>query len=101
ILNQYGNKIPDFGTGWTSEDGSVVIGGRDAYSNSNHPFEVHNTYKGYLRQTINVKGYADVNFMEGLKLTLNGGLGSNMYRSWSGGYVYEQKGNAGSSAQNT
>lgn len=100
ILDADGNKIPDFGNGWTSPDGTIVISGRDAFANSNHPFEVHNIYNGYLRQTINVKGYADATLMEGLKLTINGGLGNNMYRSWAGGYAYEQKGTAGSSSKN-
>lgn len=100
ILDANGNKIPDFGNGWTSDDGSIEIGGRDAFASSNHPFEVHNIYNGYIRQTINVKGYADATLAEGLKLTVNGGLGSNMYRNWNGGYVYDQKGNAGSSSKN-
>lgn len=100
ILDADGNKIPDFGNGWTSEDGNIVIGGRDAFPSSNHPFEVHNIYNGYIRQTINLKGYVDANLTSDLKLTVNGGLGSNMYRSWNGGYVYEQKGNAGSSSRN-
>lgn len=101
ILDENGNPIPDFGTGWTSEDGTINISGRDAFPSSNHPLEVHNRYSGYLRQTINIKGYTDISLMEGLKLTLNGGLGSNMYRSWTGTYVYEEKGNAGNSVQNT
>lgn len=101
ILDSDGKKIPDFGTGWTSEDGSIVIAGRDAFSNSNHPAEVHNINRGYLRQTINIKGYADATLLPNLVLTVNGGLGSNMYRSWNGGFVYEQKGNAGSSSKNT
>ena len=101
ILDANGNKIPDFGTGWTSPDGSVVVAGRDGFAGSNHPFEVHNIHNGYLRQTINAKGFADISLMDGLILTVNGGLGSNMYRSWNGGYVYEVKGNAGSSSQNT
>lgn len=101
ILDEDGNKIPDFGSGWTSPDGSIVIPGRDGFAGTNHPYEVRNIYNGYLRQTINLKGYADISLMEGLKLTLNGGLGNNMYRSWAGGFIYEQKGNAGSSSQNT
>lgn len=100
ILDANGNKIPDFGSGWSSEDGTITIGSRDAFANSNYPHEVHNIYNGFLRQTINVKGYAEASILKNLKLTLNGGLGSNMYRSWSGGYVYEQKGNAGSSSKN-
>lgn len=100
ILDAEGNKIPDWGNGWTSEDGTIEIGGRDGFANSNHPFEVHNIYNGYLRQTINLKGYADASITKDLKLTINGGLGNNMYRSWNGGYVYPEKGNAGSSARN-
>ncbi|WP_343531920.1 TonB-dependent receptor [Pedobacter sp.] len=101
ILDSDGNKIPDFGSGWTSADGSIVISNRDAFAGSNHPFEVHNNFTGLLRQTINLKGYADVSLLKGLKFTANGGLGSNMFRSWAGGFKYEQKGNAGSSAQNS
>lgn len=100
ILDSDGNKIPDFGNGWTSEDGSIEISGRDAFASSNHPFEAQNIYNGYVRQTINIKGYADAMLTKDLKLTVNGGLGSNMYRNWNGGYVYEQKGNAGSSSKN-
>lgn len=99
ILDENGDRIPDFGNGWTSEDGSIVIGGRDAFPATNHPFEIHNIDKGFRRQTINLKGYVEANIIDNLKLTINGGLGSNMYRSWSGGLVYEQKGNAGSSAR--
>lgn len=101
ILDEEGNKMPDFGSGWTSEDGTIVVPKRDNFAGSNHPFEVHDTFRGHQRQTVNIKGYADVSLLEGLKLTINGGLGTNMYRSWSGGMVYEQKGNAGSSAQNS
>src|SRR5699024_10397150 len=75
--------------------------GRDGYANSNHPYEIDFNFRGHLRQTINMKAYTDISFTEDLKLTLNGGLGSNMYRSWSGGYVFPQKGNAGSSTKNT
>lgn len=101
ILDDNGHKIPDFGTGWTSPDGLITIPGRDAFPSSNYPYEVHDIYKGYRRQTINLKGYADISLMKDLKLTVNGGLGSNMYRSWNGGFIYEQKGNAGSSAKTT
>lgn len=100
ILDANGKKIPDFGSGWTSKDGTVVISGRDGFAGSNHPFEVNDNYRGLLRQTVNLKGYTDILLLEGLKLTLNGGLGTNMFRSWNGQYVYEQKGNAGSSSQN-
>lgn len=101
ILDGDGNRIPDWGNGWSSEDGSINISGRDGFANSNHPFEVHNTYSGYRRQTINMKGFADISFTPDLKLSINGGLGTNMYRSWNGGYVYPEKGNAGSSSKNT
>jgi TonB-linked SusC/RagA family outer membrane protein len=101
IYDVNGNKMYDFGNGWQSKDGTIVIPSRDAFAGNNHALEVQNNYSGYLRQTINIKGYADVSLAKGLKLTLNAGLGSNMYRSWSGGYVYEQKGNAGSSSKNT
>lgn len=99
ILDANRNKIPDFGTGWTSDDGTITIGGRDAFGGSNYPTEVNNIYNGYLRQTINVKGYVEASLVKNLKLTLNGGLGSNMYRSWAGDYVYEVKGNAGRSSK--
>ncbi len=100
LLDNNGQKIYDFGNGWESEDGSVVISGRDAFAGNNHALEVQNIYNGYLRQTINVKGYAEATLLKGLKLTVNAGLGSNMYRSWNGSYVYEQKGNAGTSSKN-
>src|SRR5690606_13665517 len=51
--------------------------------------------------TLNLKGYADVSLLKDLKFTANGALGSNMYRSWNGTFKYEQKGNAGTSAQNS
>ena len=100
ILDANGNKMYDFGNGWQSEDGSIVVPSRDAFAGNNHALEVHNIYNGYLRQTINLKGYADLSLAKGLKFTINAGLGSNMYRSWNGGYVYEQKGNAGTSSKN-
>lgn len=99
ILDTEGNKIPDFGTGWTN--GTITVPKRDAFSSTNHPFEVHNIYNGYLRQTLNLKGYADVSLLKDLKFTANAALGSNMYRSWNGTFKYPQKGNAGSSAQNS
>jgi len=99
ILDAEGNKIPDFGSGWT--DGTITVPKRDNFSGSNHPYEVHNIYKGYLRQTLNLKGYADVQLLKDLKFTANGAIGSNMYRSWDGTFKYEQKGNAGTSAQNS
>lgn len=101
IYDAIGNKMYDFGNGWQSEDGSIVVPSRDAFAGNNHALEVQNIYDGFLRQTINIKGYADLSLAKGLKLTFNAGLGSNMYRSWAGGYVYEQKGNAGTSSKNT
>ncbi|GAB1472675.1 TonB-dependent receptor [Bacteroidota bacterium] len=100
IYDANGNKMYDFGNGWQSKDGSIVVPSRDAFAGNNHALEVQNIYNGYLRQTINLKGYADLSLAKGLKFTVNAGLGSNMYRSWSGGYVYEQKGNAGTSSKN-
>ncbi len=101
ILDVNGDKIPDFGSGWTSNDGTIVIGGRDGFAGSNHPFEVNNTYRGGLRHTVNLKGYADVTLAKGLKFTANGSLGANVFRSWSGDFIYPQKGNAGAATQNT
>lgn len=100
VMDSEGNKLFDFGYGWSSEDGTIVVQGRDAFAGNNHACEVHNIYDGYLRQTINLKGYTEISLYKGLKITVNGGLGSNMYRSWDGDYVYEQKGNAGSSSRN-
>lgn len=97
IYDGNGDKIHDFGNGWASSDGSVVIPGRAAFPNQNHPLQIQNTNKGYIRQTINIKGYVEATLVKGLKLTVNGGLGSNMYRDWNGYYVYEQKGNPGTS----
>src|SRR5690606_7939145 len=99
ILDDNGNEMPDFGSGWVSPDGTITIQGRDAFPASNYPYQVYNISKGYRRQTVNLKGYMDVFLIKGLKLTLNGGLGSNMYRDWDGGYVYEELGNAGSSSK--
>ncbi len=101
IYDSNGKKMYDFGNGWQSEDGTIIVPSRDAFAGNNHALEVQNIYDGYLRQTINIKGYADMSLAKGLKLTLNAGLGSNMYRSWDGTYVYEQKGNAGTSSKNS
>ncbi|MFA6770660.1 MAG: SusC/RagA family TonB-linked outer membrane protein, partial [Bacteroidales bacterium] len=99
VYDVNGNKIHDFGSGWESPDGTIVVQGRDAFANTNHALESRTRNNGYLRQTMNIKGYAEASLMKGLKLTINGGLGSNMYRNWSGIYAYEQKGNAGSSSK--
>ncbi|MCO5286317.1 MAG: SusC/RagA family TonB-linked outer membrane protein [Chitinophagaceae bacterium] len=100
ILDANGQKMPDFGSGWSDPGGAFDISSRDAFPATNHPYESRHIYNGFIRQTLNLKAYTDISFTKELKATINGGLGSNMYRSWNGGYVYEQKGNAGSSARN-
>jgi TonB-linked SusC/RagA family outer membrane protein len=101
ILDENGNKIPDFGGGWTSPDGTIVVPKRPAFVDANHPYELQQNLRGGLRQTLNLKGYADVNLLKDLKFTANGSLGANAFRSWNGQYIFPLKNNAGSSAQNT
>lgn len=99
ILDADGNKLYDFGNGYTSADGSISVPKREFLSNSNPAKELLHRYDGYSRTTINVKTYAEITFLKDFKFAVNVGLGSNLYKGWSGDYVIPEKGNAGSTSK--
>lgn len=98
VYDNEGNKLFDFGNGYTMEDG-VVIPNRDCMAGVNHVKESKYRHDGYKRQTINAKTYVDITFLKDFKFSINAGLGANSYRSWSGAYVIKEKSNAGSSTK--
>ncbi|MCI1719688.1 MAG: TonB-dependent receptor [Bacteroidales bacterium] len=96
IYDDNGNKLYDFGVGYTMADGTVIPK-RDYVSGNNPAIELKNIYDGYRRNTINAKTYVEVKFLKDFKFSVNVGVGENMYRGWNGTYVYKEKGNAGTS----
>lgn len=98
LYDEMGNKMYDFGLGYTADDGTIVPQ-RDFVAGNNPAIELQNIYDGYKRSTINAKVYADITFLRDFKLSLAGGVGDNSYRGWSGSYIYPEKGNAGTSTK--
>ncbi|MCK9624946.1 MAG: TonB-dependent receptor [Bacteroidales bacterium] len=100
IYDLEGNKMYDFGLGYTTSD-DVVVPKRDYVSGNNPATELQNVYDGYRRNTINAKTYVEMTFLKDFKFTMTAGVGSNMYKGWSGSYVYQEKGNAGTSSKSS
>ncbi len=99
LFDSDGNKMYDFGLGYTSADGSVTVPVRDYVSGNNPAIELRDRYDGYRRTTLNAKAYAEVTFLKDFKFSVNVGVGANRYKGWSGAYVYPEKGTAGSSTK--
>lgn len=97
ILDSDGNKLWDFGFGYSN--GDISSPKREFLSGSNPAIELKNRYDGYRRTNVNAKAYAEVSFLKDFKFAVNVGLGANRYKGWSGDYVYPEKGNAGSSTK--
>lgn len=95
-----GNKLYDFGLGYTSSKG-VVVPGRDYVAGNNPAIELQNIYDGYRRETINAKVLAEISFLKYFTFNATAGVGANAYRGWSGSYVYPEKGNAGTSTKSS
>ncbi|GHV48923.1 SusC/RagA family TonB-linked outer membrane protein [Bacteroidia bacterium] len=93
LRDESGNLIYDFGTGYNV--GGVGTPRRDYASGYNPALELQNINNGYRRNTINAKAYAEISLYEGLKLTLNGSVGTNSYLGSSASIVYPEKGNTG------
>ncbi|MBE6225481.1 MAG: TonB-dependent receptor [Bacteroidales bacterium] len=99
LLDSDGNRMYDFGLGYTTPDGSVTVPVRDYVSGNNPAIELKDRYDGYRRTTLNAKAYAEVTFLKDFKFAVNVGVGANRYKGWSGAYVYPEKGTAGSSTK--
>lgn len=97
LRDDNGNLIYDFGTGYSVNGVSVPV--RDYVSGNNPALELQKNYNGYKRNNINAKAFAEITLLEGLKLTLNGNVGTNSYLSSSAVIVYPEKGNTGSATK--
>lgn len=93
LYNENGEKIYDFGTGYSINGISVPL--RDYLPNSNPAIELKDRYDQNKRNTINCKVYAEVSFLKDFKFTFNGGIGLNSYLASSAKIVYPEKGNTG------
>lgn len=100
LLDANGNKMYDFGLGYTTEDG-LPLPKRDFVAGNNPAIELQNIYDGYKRSTVNGKFYTEVTFLKDFKFTATAGVGSNSYRGWKGVYVYPEKGNTGTSTKSS
>lgn len=100
LYDTEGNKLYDFGLGYTTPDG-LVVPKRDYVSGNNPAIELQNIYDGYKRYTINAKVFAEITFLKDFKFSVSGGVGANAYNGWSGSYVYPEKGNAGTSTKSS
>lgn len=97
LRDSEGNKIYDFGTGYSV--GGVEVPLRDFVAGNNPAIELQNLYDSNKRNTINAKVYAEIKFLKDFKLTLNGGVGSNSYLASSASIVYPEKGNTGNATK--
>lgn len=97
VLDAQGNKIYDFGTGYST--GGIEVPLRDYVSGNNPASELQDVYDLYKRNTINAKVYAEISFLKDFKFTINGSVGSNSYNSSSASIVYPEKGNTGSATK--
>ncbi|MDR1372254.1 MAG: TonB-dependent receptor [Dysgonamonadaceae bacterium] len=93
-----GNQIYDFGNSVLTDEG-ITTPSRPYIGGNNPVIELQNLYNGYKRNTINAKAYAEIRFLDGFKLTLNGAVGANAYLSSSAGIVYSELGNSGSASK--
>lgn len=98
LLDENGNKLYDFGTGYSIN--GLDIPKRDAIAGNNPAAENPVRYDGYRRVTLNEKAYAEVTFLQDFKATINVGLGENLYDSHFADIVFAEKGNAGYSTKN-
>ncbi len=92
-----GNKIYDFGTGYSVDGVEVPL--RDFVAGNNPAIELQNLYDSNKRNTINAKVYAEIKFLKDFRLTLNGGVGTNSYLASSASIVYPEKGNTGNATK--
>lgn len=100
ILNANGEKMYDFGLGYTTPDG-VVVPKRDFVSGNNPAIELQNIYDGYTRNTINAKIYGEITFLKNFRFSATGGVAANAYNGYSGSYVYAEKKNSGTSTKSS
>lgn len=98
VRNADGSPIYDFGNSILTDDGFLTP--QRPYIGGNNPvIELQNLYNGYKRNTLNAKAYAEIRFLDGFKLTLNGAVGANAYLSSSAGIVYPELGNSGTASK--
>jgi len=97
LFDSNGNKIYDFGTGYSVDGIEVPL--RDFVSGNNPAKELQDRYDSYRRNTINAKVYAEIKFLKDFTLTFNGGVGTNSYLASSAVIVYPEKGNTGSASK--
>lgn len=97
LRDDNGNLIYDFGTGYTVNGITVPV--RDYISGNNPAIELKNNYNSFKRNSLETKTFAEISFMEGLKLTLNASVGTNSYLSSSAAVVYPEKGNTGTATK--
>jgi TonB-linked SusC/RagA family outer membrane protein len=94
LLDENGNKIYDFGTGYNV--GGIETPRRDFVSGNNPAIELQDIQNGNRRHTLNAKAYAEITLPAGFTLSLNGSVGTNDYLASSASIVYPEKGNTGS-----
>lgn len=99
LYDSDGNKMYDFGLGYTTDDGNVTVPVRDFVSGNNPAIELKDRYDGYRRTTLNAKAFAEISFLKDFKFAVNVGVGANSYKGYSAQVVYKEKGNAGSSTK--
>ena len=97
ILDENGNKIYDFGTGYNIN--GVEIPMRDYVTGNNPARELQDRQDENKRNTINAKVFAEISFLKDFKFTFNGGVGANSYLASSADIVYEEKGNTGTATK--
>ncbi|MBL1409172.1 SusC/RagA family TonB-linked outer membrane protein [Sphingobacterium faecale] len=94
ILDNRGNRIYDFGTGYEISD-NLFAPSRDYVGGTNPVLELQNVYDGYKRNLLNAKVYAEIQIIDGLKFTTNGSVSADARLNSSASVVYPEKQNSG------
>lgn len=97
ILDASGNKVYDFGTGYSQGALSSPV---RSYGNPYNPaIEMRERENRGDRKMFNVKAYATATLCKDLTLTANANVMSNSYLYGSAEKVYAEKGNSGSASR--
>lgn len=99
ILDEFGNRIYDYGVGYDDNDNNIHVGKRPYIPKNNPAKDMRDRFDKYQRANVNAKVYAEVTFLKDFKFTFNGGVGANMYWSSSATPIVEEKNNLGNASK--
>ena len=90
VYDENGNRIADFGEGYTTADG-ISIPGRKVNSGVNTPRQLKNRFNNRYRRGVDVKPYIEITFLKDFKFTANASYYNNDYKAHSATIHYSEK----------